>query len=84
MLQMWQQKDKAEGLVIKDFILNTITTAEVYRRAKENVMRGENNEMKNVMRRLLSDMALIKGKLKIGMTDGIAVAEKAKLREYQK
>ena len=79
-LQMWQQKDKAEGLDIEDFILNTITVAKVYRPAKENVMRGENNEIKNVIRRLLSDMALIKGKLKIGMTDEIAVAEKAEAK----
>ena len=80
MLQLWQQKDKAEGREMEEFILNTIHAAEVYRRAKENVLRGENDEMKGVMRRLLEDMALIKGKLKIGMADEIAEVERAEVK----
>ena len=80
MLQLWQQKDKAEGRDMEEFILNTIHAAEVYRRAKENVMRGENDEMKGVMRRLLEDMALVKGKLKIGTANEIAEVEKAEVK----
>ena len=47
---------------------------------KENVLRGENDEMRGVMRRLLEDMALIKGKLKIGTADEIAEVERAEVK----
>ena len=71
-VQLCQQKDKAEGRDMEEFILNTIHATEVYRRAKESVLRGENDEMKGFPRRLLEDMALIKGKLKIGTANKIA------------
>ena len=80
MLLLLQQKDKAEGHDMEEFILNTIYPAEVNRRAKENILRGENDEMIGVMRRLLEDMALIKGKLKIGTTDEIAEVERAEVK----
>ena len=51
-LQLWQQKDKAEGHDMEEFILNTIHPAEVIRRAKENVLSGEHDEMGGVMRKL--------------------------------
>ena len=76
-LQLRQQKDKAEGLDVEEFILNTIHAAEEYKSAKENILRGENDEMRGVRRRLLEDMELIKGKLKIGTADEIAEVEKA-------
>ena len=79
-LQLWQQKDKAEGRDMEEFILNTIHAREVYRRAKENILRGENDEMKGVMRRLLEDMVLIKGKLKIGTADEIAEVERPEVK----
>ena len=79
-LQLWQQKDKAEGRDIEEFIQNTIIAAEVYRRTKENVLRGENDKMKGVMRRLLEDMALIKRKLKIGTADEITEVERAEVK----
>lgn len=41
MLQVWRQKDKAEGGDREEFILNTIHAAEVYRRAKKNILRGK-------------------------------------------
>ena len=79
-LQLWQQKDKAEGRDMEEFILNTIHAPEVYRRAKENILRGENDEMKGVMRRLLEDMVLIKGKLKIGTADEIVEVERPEVK----
>ena len=80
MLQLWQQKDKAKGHDMEEVIPNTIHAAEVYSRAKENVLKGENDEIKEVMRRLLKDMALMKGKLKIGTADEIAEVDKAEVK----
>ena len=65
---------------MEEFILNTIHAAEVYRRAKENIPRGENDKMRGVMRRLFEDMALIKAKLKIGMADNIVEVEIAEVK----
>lgn len=58
LLQLWQQADRDRGLDMDQFITNTIHAAEVYRRAKENILVRENDEMKGVMKRLLGDMAL--------------------------
>ena len=52
MLQLWQQKDKAEGCDVEEFIMNTIHAAEVYRRVKENILKGENDQMRGVIIRL--------------------------------
>ena len=65
---------------MEEFILNTIHGTEKYRTAKENILRGENDEMRGVMRRLLENIALIKGKLKIEIADGIAEVERAEVK----
>ena len=48
MLQLWQQKVKVEGRDMEEFILNTTHAVEVYRRARENVLSGENDEMRGL------------------------------------
>lgn len=63
MLQIWQHKDQEEGRDIEEFILNTIHATELYWRAKVNILRGDNDEITGVMRRLIEDMVLIKEKL---------------------
>ena len=80
MLQLWKQKHKTEERDMEEFILNTIHADGVYRRAKENILRWENHEIREVMRKKLKDMALIKGKLKIGMGDEIAEVERAEVK----
>ena len=80
MLELWQQKDKAEGCDMQGLILNTIHAAEVYWRVKENILRGENNKMRGVMRSRLKDMALIRRELKIGRADEIAEVERAEVK----
>ena len=79
MLELWQQKARTEGHDMEECIVNTIYAAEVCRRTKENILKGENNAMRGVMRRPLEDMVLIKGKLKIGRADKIAELERAEV-----
>lgn len=59
---------------VEECILITIHAPQVYRRAKENMLREENEEMQCDMQTLLSDMAVVKGKLQIGMTAEIVIA----------
>ena len=65
---------------MEEFTLNTIHAAEVCSRAKENILRGENHEIRGVKRRQSEYMALIKGKSKIGRADEFAEVERAEVK----
>lgn len=69
-----------DGHDVEEFIRNAIHAAEVYKRVEENMLRDENEEMQGVRKRLLSDRALIKGKLKTGTTNEIVIVEEAEAK----
>lgn len=65
---------------MEEVILNTIHATKVYRRATENMLKNENEKMQGLIKTLLSDMALIKVKLKIEITDEIATVAKGEVK----